>query len=332
MVNAKNNRNIATRQHFMADLAEKDEKRISQIRIHFAQILNLLNKYENVTEIMLNPDSTVWVEHGSGVMTRDDLVISPGKADAMLLTLASYAGEVLNHKNPSYGAKLPFHPYGRFQGWRMPIVEAPSFAIRVPPTQRFTMQQLIEKKSVTIKQARFVQKALLAGKNIVISGVTGSGKTTFASGILEYLTDGRVFLVEDNPEIVIPAENKLSILTNEFFSSRDAVFTSLRGRPDKLILGEIRDGATAVETLNAWLTGHGGIATIHASSAAAVKPRLKNLCEQQVLKADQELIDEVVNVVVHVGKVPGTGKNKGTMRRKVLEILDFTEDKGGVYV
>jgi Flp pilus assembly CpaF family ATPase len=292
------------------------------VRNHFTEILDLIPQYPNCTEVMLNPNGMIVVEYEGGRIPTEHRV-SPKKAHAMLLAMAGYAGVVLDSKTPAFGAKLPFPPYGRFQGIANPVTSNDCFAIRIPPERRFTMEDLIKAKTLTRAQAKLLQKALLEDKNVIVCGVTGSGKTTIASSMLEYIIEDRVLLAEDNPELVVPAIDQVAMLTNEHFTTRDAVFASLRMRPDKLLVGEVRDGATTIEMLQAWLTGHGGIATIHAKSADAVKGRLKNLMEQVVLKADMELIDEVVDIVVHVAKIKGTGKNKGKIYRKVVEIKEF---------
>lgn len=147
-------------------------------------------------------------------------------------------------------------------------------------------------------------------RNILISGGTGSGKTTLANAVLAEpaFAGDRVFLIEDTPELQCAAWDKVSVLTRRqprAIGVVDLVRDALRMRPDRIVIGEIRDGAAALETLKSWNTGHpGGLSTVHANSAEGALRRLEDLMGEVVSQAPRRTIGEAVDRVVQIRRTP----------------------------
>lgn len=282
------------------------------------EIDQLIKKEPDLTEIMVNEDGSIWYEVRGSVHQHEGQ-IAVTRRTAFIRLLAGHYDTVVNRENPALGVKLPVFHGGRFQALVPPIVSAPVFSIRFPPRKVFGISDLVRSGTLTQEEADLLVQAVLDKKNIVVAGGTGSGKTTLSNALLQTIVDDRVLVIEDNPEIKVAAPNTNYLLTSEHFNTRDAVQVALRLRPDRIIVGELRKGEDAVELLKAWNTGHpGGICTTHASSAASVDDRLYHLMQEVVVTPSVELIEEAVNVVVFIQKVPN---ENGKFVRKVTDIV-----------
>jgi Flp pilus assembly CpaF family ATPase len=287
-----------------------------------------------VLDILGNADGSVWVDRVGRGMERTDVHLSPADAYSFLTTVAAFGDAELGPHRPSLQAQLPFWGY-RLQALVPPVVTAPVFAIRTPATAVFTLEQYAAagilpshlelapssarsfaerwRKATAGRTMNSVEKletAVAMRANILIAGSPQAGKSTFANAILAKITDrgGRPFLIEDEPrELVCTAANHVSvcIAPDVGFDWQQAVKVSLRFRPDCIIVGEVRDGAAALDLLKAWNTGNsGGFATIHADGPELMLERLCQLVEEKVERAPRRLIAETVNVVVHIVKDP----------------------------
>lgn len=302
------------------------QRRIASLRSALAPLRGLLEQ-ESIVEIMLNADGRIWIDELGCGMSCTDIVMSAEDADRMIRLVAASSNTEINERNPSLAAKLP--EWGaRLQASVPPIVSRPVFALRKPAMIIFTLDDYVRRKIITSMIAGLLERAVKARKNILIGGGTGSGKTTFANALLELVaeTGDRVYIVEDNPELQCTAENMLQILVQPpFYSHQRAVKDALRFRPDRIIVGEVRDGA-ALDLLKAWNTGHpGGLATIHANSPAAMLDRLARLAEEVVPRAPRELIAGAVDFCVHITR----DKNHPAGRRVsgMVEVMGI-DDRG----
>jgi type IV secretion system protein VirB11 len=282
---------------------------------------------DTITEVMVNPDGTVWVEeHGHG-MYRTELKMPADKARSVISIVASSDDAIANDDNPSIAAVLP-ESGARFQGFLPPAVPAPMFVIRQRAKHVYPLESYVENGYMQRGHAYAIYDAVLRRENILIVGGTGSGKTTLANAILRVIsqTGDRVLTIEDTPELQCTAENYIS-----FFVEPDAGFTwqkavqdALRSRPDRIVVGEVRDSA-ALDLLKAWNTGHnGGCATIHANSALRGLTKLESYIQEIVAVAPVKLIAEAVDLVVHI-----TGTVDG---REVREVARVLEHDGHDYV
>jgi len=256
-----------------------------------------------VIEIMLNSDGRVWVDRAGEGMSATDTTLTAPEAEALLRFVATESDATLTRDHPTLAGTLP-HWGARVQGWIPPAVSNPAFNIRKPASLILRLEDYVEKGVITEAQRHALTRAVLQRKNILVGGGTGTGKTTFANALLAVIaeqTRDRLYIAEDNPELQCRAPNVLFVRTvRDKYTTRDAVFDALRGRPDRIIVGELRDG-TALDLLKAWNTGHpGGVATIHANDTGGMLQRFCQLVEEVIHPAPRDAVAEAVNVCVHL--------------------------------
>jgi type IV secretion system protein VirB11 len=256
-----------------------------------------------VVEVLLNADGVVWADRVGSGLERSEVTMNAAQSDRMLRLIASEIGVELNSAHPSLSAKLPA-PWGaRLQASIPPIVDAPTFALRKPPPVVFSLADYVREGIVTEAQAAVVTAAVAGRENILVGGGTGSGKTTFANALLNIVseTSDRLYIIEDTPELRCEAPNKVQVLVHpKVHTWRDAVMAAMRYRPDRIVVGEVRDGS-ALELLKAWNTGHpGGVATIHANDPSAMLDRFCQLVEEIVYPAPRALVAQTIGVCVHL--------------------------------
>jgi type IV secretion system protein TrbB len=256
-----------------------------------------------VVEVLLNADGVVWIDRIGAGLARTDVRMSAAQSDRMLRLIASEIGVELNSAHPSLSAKLPA-PWGaRLQASIPPIVDAPTFALRKSPPVVFALADYVREGILTERQAEAITAAVLRRENILVGGGTGSGKTTFANALLKVVATlgDRLYIIEDTPELQCEAPNKVQVLVHpKVHTWRDAVMAAMRYRPDRIVVGEVRDGC-ALELLKAWNTGHpGGVATIHANDTGAMLDRFCQLVEEVVYPAPRALVAQTIGICVHI--------------------------------
>jgi P-type conjugative transfer ATPase TrbB len=263
-----------------------------------------------VIEIMLNPDGQLWIEklHEGTLSTGHTL--PPEQAENIIKLIASFKNNVANQTLPMLSTELPLNA-SRFQGWLPPVVSHPCFAIRKHSKFILTLKDYEKANILTEAQRMFLTEAVLTKKNMVIAGGTGSGKTTFANALLQLLNEekDRVLILEDLSELQTSIKNCVKMSTSETVSMRDLVKGSLRMRPDRIIIGEVRDGA-ALDLLKAWNTGHpGGLCTVHANSGESTLDRLEDLIQEVTVTVPRNLILNAIDLIVFIAR-DRTGKRK----------------------
>lgn len=256
-----------------------------------------------VIEIMCNSDGRVWVERAGEGMSRTEVNMAPAEVEALLRFVATESRSTLTADTPALAGTLP-HWNARVQGLIPPIVARPNFGMRKPATVIYSLDDYVTKGVVSPEQRDALVRAVTEGKNILVGGGTGTGKTTFLNALLRVVTErtnDRLYIAEDTPELQCASENKTVVETKRGkFEMRDAVFAALRLRPDRIIVGEIRD-ATALDLMMAWNTGHqGGLATIHANDSSGMLTRFCQLIEQDRKRADKALVAQAIHVCVHL--------------------------------
>jgi len=262
-----------------------------------------------VVEVMVNPDGKIWIDRiGEGRSWTGEL-LAAADADRILRLLADHAGEVVTRDRPRVSATLP-ETGERFQGAFMPVVARPAFAIRKRPEVVFTLGDYVDGGMMSEAQADTIRAAAEARQNLLIVGGTGSGKTTLANAVLAEpaFAGDRVVLIEDTRELQCAAPNLVAMRTKDGVASlSDLVRSSLRLRPDRIPIGEVR-GAEALDLLKAWGTGHpGGVGTIHAGSAIGALRRMEQLIQEAVVTVPRALIAETVDLVAVLS---GRGSNR----------------------
>nr|WP_236773887.1 P-type conjugative transfer ATPase TrbB [Agrobacterium tumefaciens] len=273
-----------------------------------------------VIEIMLNPDGRLFIERlGHGVAEAG--VMTPAAAEVVIGSVAHALQSEADDERPIISGELPIGGH-RFEGLLPPVVSGPAFTIRRRASRLIPLSDYVFSKVMTEAQASAIRSAIDARMNIVISGGTGSGKTTLANAIIAEIVlsapDDRMVILEDTAEIQCAAENAVCLHTSDTIDMARLLKSTMRLRPDRIIVGEVRDGA-ALTLLKAWNTGHpGGVTTIHSNTAMSALRRLEQLTAEASQQPMQEVIGEAVDLVVSIER---TGK--GRRVREVIHIEGY---------
>nr|WP_026002444.1 P-type conjugative transfer ATPase TrbB [Sphingobium xenophagum] len=252
-----------------------------------------------VIEIMLNPDGRLWVDRlGEGLADSGEL-LTAADGERIIRLVAHHVGAEVHVDAPRVSAELP-ESGERFEGLLPPVVAAPTFAIRKPAIAVFLLEDYVGAGIMSIPEAAMLRSGVADRLNILVAGGTGTGKTTLTNALLAEVarTTDRVVLIEDTRELQCCAPNLVAMRTKDGVASlSDLVRSSLRLRPDRIPIGEVR-GAEALDLLKAWGTGHpGGIGTIHAGSAMGALRRMEQLIQEAVVTVPRALIAETINLV-----------------------------------
>jgi len=273
-----------------------------------------------VVEIMLNPDGRLFIERlGHGVTEAG--VMTPAAAEVVIGSVAHALQSEADDERPIISGELPIGGH-RFEGLLPPVVSGPAFTIRRRASRLIPLDDYVKSNVMTEAQASAIRIAIDARMNIVISGGTGSGKTTLANAIIAEIVlsapDDRMVILEDTAEIQCAAQNAVCLHTSDTVDMARLLKSTMRLRPDRIIVGEVRDGA-ALTLLKAWNTGHpGGVTTIHSNNAMSALRRLEQLTAEASQQPMQEVIGEAVDLVVSIER---TGK--GRRVREVIHIEGY---------
>ncbi|TIT03001.1 MAG: P-type conjugative transfer ATPase TrbB [Mesorhizobium sp.] len=280
-----------------------------------------------IVEVMLNPDGRLWVDRLQEGLVATGLVLVPADGERIVRLVAHHVGAEVHPGSPLVSAELP-ETGERFEGLLPPVVAAPTFAIRKPAVAVFTLQDYVAAGIMTEAQADVLRLAVEKRKNLLVAGGTSTGKTTLVNALLAEVakTVERIVLIEDTRELQCAAPNLVALRTKDGVASlSDLVKSSLRLRPDRIPVGEVR-GAEALDLLKAWGTGHpGGIGTIHAGSVLGALRRLEQLVQEAVVAVPRALIAETIDVVAVLS-------GHGSARRLVeIALVDGLDPATGDY-
>ncbi|MBF0511406.1 MAG: P-type conjugative transfer ATPase TrbB [Candidatus Omnitrophica bacterium] len=279
-----------------------------------------------IYEVLLNPDGLVWVDGYNG--KREYGRMSPESAKNLINTVASVSDETVTPKAPSFSGELWVEINGlfqlfRFQAFIPPIVSAPAFAIRKRAGRVIPLTDYVHDEILSDNHARMIREYVSQRKSILVIGGTQSGKTTFANAILDCIAkthpEDRVIIIEDTQELKCQVKDLLTLRSSFLKSMNDLIFDSMRMRPDRIIIGEVR-GKEAYSLVKAFNTGHpGGLSTIHANSAQSGLLRLEQLMAESAAPVVPEAVVEAINVLIFIQKT-----NKAKKGRQVSSILELT--------
>lgn len=262
----------------------------------------------DVIEIILNPDGRLWLEsHGKG-MRPAGITMSAIQAERLIGTVAFALHAVANDTHPVIECELPLDG-SRFTGWLPPVASAPAFVIRKHARLIHTLNDYLRDGIMTEQQADTFRRTIAARENIVLAGGTGSGKTTLANALIHEMVREsgdceRFVIIEDTRELQCDAPNLMQLHTSAAADLTFLTRTTMRARPDRIIIGEVR-GAEALGLLKAWNTGHpGGVTTVHANGAAAALVRLSSLVQEANVPPQPELIAETVHLLAFIARTP----------------------------
>lgn len=253
----------------------------------------------SVVEVMLNPDGRLWIDRLSEGLSETGKHLTAADGERIVRLVAHHVGAEVHAGAPRVSAELP-GTGERFEGLLPPVVAAPAFAIRKPAVAVFTLHDYVAGEIMSAGQADVLRQAVADRRNILVAGGTSTGKTTLTNALLAEVakTADRVVLIEDTRELQCAAPNLVALRTKDGVASlSDLVRSSLRLRPDRIPIGEVR-GAEALDLLKAWGTGHpGGIGTIHAGTALGALRRLEQLIQEAVVTVPRALIAETIDLV-----------------------------------
>lgn len=308
-----------------------DNRALGMLRTALGEILKYFDDKE-IVEIYLNSDKYLWIEKLGTGRIRTELYISDEVSRRIIEQVATFRKTIANEKQPIISAELPFYGY-RFEGSLPPVTNYPSFNIRKPAIKVIPLEQYVEDKIMTSEQRNMVIAAVKNKKNILLVGGTGSGKTTAANAILNEIakTGDRLLILEDTRELQCTAEDCESFRTQDNVSMTDLVKSAMRRRPDRIVVGEVRD-KSALDLLKAWNTGHpGGICTIHANSAADGLLRLEQLIQEAIPNPQQRLIGEAIDLIIYISRTVDNENGKQKAGRKIKEMCWCNGFKNGNY-
>ena len=291
-----------------------------------------------VIEIMINPDGALRLDRLGEGRTDTGTRYDPAQVERIIRLVASHARTEVHAASPIVSAELPPHGEGageRFEGVLPPVSLAPCFSIRKPAAKIYTLMDYVIDGIMAADTARQLSLAVVDRKNILVAGGTSSGKTTLANALLAEMAhlDERVILIEDTRELLCAASDVVALRTRPgIVGMADLVRSTLRLRPDRIIVGEVR-GAEALDMLKAWNTGHpGGIATVHANSAVSALYRLEQLVQETVVTVPRRLIAEAIDMIVFIAG-RGLARRVETIARVAgvdpdggYAVLDLTPD------
>ncbi len=296
-------------------------------------ILQIFVEDSSVTEIMINGTDRIFIEREGRLKELDVGFESVEKLQDVIQQIVAGCNRVVNEASPIVDARL--HNGARVNIVMNPVaINGPIVTIRRFPDKPITMEKLIQNDSISLEAARFLEQLVRAKYNIFISGGTGSGKTTFLNVLSGYIpSDERVITIEDSAELQLQGLSNLVRLETRNGNAegcreitiRDLIKSSLRMRPDRIIVGEVR-GAEAIDMMQCLNTGHdGSMSTGHANSAADMLARLENMILMGMeipLQAIKQQIVSGLDVIVHLGRL----RDKS---RRVLEITEVIGCEGG---
>jgi type IV secretion system protein TrbB len=278
-----------------------------------------------VVEVMLNPDGRLWIDRLSEGLSDTGMELSAADGERIVRVVAHHVGVEVHAKSPRVSAELP-ETGERFEGLLPPVVTAPTFAIRKPAVAVFTLLDYVEAKIMSADQAAILARAVAERRNILVAGGTSTGKTTLTNALLAEVakSSDRIVLIEDTRELQCTAPNLVAMRTKDGVASlSDLVRSSLRLRPDRIPIGEVR-GSEALDLLKAWGTGHpGGIGTIHAGSAIGALRRLEQLIQEAVVTVPRALVAETIDVIAVLS---GRGNQRQLSELSFVEGLNTDGD------
>lgn len=308
------------------DTATVKERAKEKLRRDMGQVIADALADPKTVEIILNADGKLWQERlGEKMAHIGDITAS--RAEAIVKDVAGYLGKEVTRLTPTIEGEFPIDG-SRFAGQMPPVVPAPTFAIRKRAVAIFTLGDYVKAGIMSAKQAELIEEAIRTHRNILVIGGTGSGKTTLVNAIINGMVDTdpseRLVIIEDTGEIQCAADNYVQYHTSPQVSMTALLKTTLRMRPDRILVGEVR-GPEALDLLMAWNTGHeGGAATLHANNATAGLSRLALLISMHPdsPRPIEPLIGDAVHLIVHIARTP-----EGRKIESILEVGGYADGR-----
>jgi type IV secretion system protein VirB11 len=310
---------------------EKQRRNLNKLRNELGAFICAALDDPTIVEIIVNPDGNIWLDYAKSGMKPTGKKLGFTRLMAALGTIAAMLDTRINSHFPVLEGELPLDG-SRIEGTVPPISQGPGLTIRKHSSVVVPLIRYVEEERISEEHAALLKDSIKNRKNVLIAGGTGSGKTTFANALLDVMNElssqDRLVVLEDTLELQYSLENVYSLRTDEKSGTtmQRLVRISLRLRPDRIIVGEVR-GSEALDLLKSWNTGHpGGISTLHANSAESALIRLEQLISEASVSPMKELIGEAVDVVVFLKRLGG----KGPVVTEIVGVKGV-DVKSGVY-
>jgi len=303
------------------------DRRIRMLHTAMGPLIAAALADPDVVEVMLNPDGSLWVDRLSTGRAPTGETLSAADGERIIRLVAAHVGVEVHRGRPLLSAELP-ETGERFEGVLPPASPAPAFALRKRAVGVIPLEDYVRDGVLAKGEADFLRSAVRERQNILVAGGTSTGKTTLANALLAEIaaTDDRVLVLEDTVELQCVAKDHVPLRTRPgVVSMTELVRATMRLRPDRVVVGEVR-GGEALDLVKVWGTGHpGGIATVHAGSAQGALLRLEQLILEVAITPPRALIAEAVNVVVFIA-----GRGRARKVRTVARVTGF--DSNGYHL
>ena len=296
------------------------DRRIRMLRTAMGPLIAAALEDPDVVEVMLNPDGALWIDRLSSGRTPTGESLSAADGERIIRLVAAHVGTEVHRGQPLLTAELP-ETGERFEGILPPAAPGPAFALRKRAIGVIGLADYVSDGILSAEQAEFLCHAVRERQNVLIAGGTSTGKTTLANALLAEIaaTNDRVLVLEDTVELQCAARDHVPLRTRAgVVSMTELVRATMRLRPDRVIVGEVR-GGEALDLIKVWGTGHpGGVATLHASSAHGALLRLEQLILEVAMTPPRALIAEAVNVIVFIA-----GRGRARQVQTVARVTGF---------
>jgi type IV secretion system protein VirB11 len=313
---------VSAQPHDLSPAVSALDRRVRMLRTAMGPLIAAALDDPDVVEVLLNPDGTLWIDRLSSGRAPMGASLSAADGERIIRLIASHVRAEVHAGRPLLSAELP-ETGERFEGVLPPAVPGPAFALRKRAIGVIPLRRYVSDGVMTAVQADFLIEAVRERQNVLIAGGTSSGKTTLANALLAEIaaTGDRVLVLEDTVELQCAARDHVPLRTLPgAVSMAELVRATMRLRPDRVIVGEVR-GGEALDLIKVWGTGHpGGIATVHAGSAHGALLRLEQLILEVAMTPPRALIAEAVNVVVFIA-----GRGRARRIRDIARVAGFDE-------
>lgn len=296
------------------------DRRIRMLRTAMGPLIAAALEDPDVVEVMLNPDGALWIDRLSSGRAATGESLSAADGERIIRLVAAHVGTEVHRGRPLLTAELP-ETGERFEGILPPAAPGPAFALRKRAGGVIGLADYVSDGILSAEQAEFLRHAVRERQNVLIAGGTSTGKTTLANALLAEIaaTNDRVLVLEDTVELQCAARDHVPLRTRAgVVSMTELVRATMRLRPDRVIVGEVR-GGEALDLIKVWGTGHPcGVATLHASSAHGALLRLEQLILEVAMTPPRALIAEAVNVIVFIA-----GRGRARQVQTVARVTGF---------
>ena len=300
--------------------SQTEDGYITMMRRHLGPELMAMLAEEDVREVSWNPqDAVLRVDRGAGGRMALDIRLDARRVEMFLNTVAARENIALGRHTPSVQASLPYRDFqgARLQGLVPPITIGPTFVIRRPAGRVLSLPDWMAAGALHTEIALALVGIARRRENVLVIGSTGSGKTTMANSLLLEIASAhptdRIVILEDTAEIRCTSADHIALRTADGYDLAQLVKWTLRLSPDRIVVGEVRDGA-ALYLMDAWATGHsGGVATLHATDAIGALHRLDRLAQRENVPPQSALVAEAIDWIITMAhrQVVGLSRVRG---------------------